>query len=95
MTRFLVCLIGCCGLLSGADYQRFDLPNGATVLYQGWRRVEGPLIRFPRIAQAGNAVRRTVTADNGAILVEFDVQVDVLANPTEAPGGKAASQATQ
>jgi hypothetical protein len=82
MKRLLAGLITCCAVLCAGDFQRFDLPNGATVLYQGWRQYVGAVIRFPRLGQAGNAIRRMVTADNGAILVEFDVQVDVLPNRT-------------
>ena len=68
----------CCAALHAGDFQRFALPNGAAVLYQGWREPAGAFWRFPRLSQSGNAIRRTVTADSGAILVAFDVQVDVL-----------------
>lgn len=80
MRRLLICALLCSAALRAGDFQRFDLPNGATVLYQGWRQYSGALIRFPRLTAAGNAIRRTVTAENGATLVEFDVQVDVLPN---------------
>lgn len=80
MIRWLLSVLCSCYVLAAGDFQRFDLPNGATVLYQGWRTPAAPFPRFPHVLQSGNAIRRIVTADNGAVLVEFDVLVDVLDN---------------
>jgi hypothetical protein len=75
--KLLLGMILCCVVLHAADYQRFDLPNGATVLYRGWRVPVGPFFRFPQVTPSGNGIRRVVTGDHGT-LVAFEVLVDVL-----------------